>query len=51
MTVGTTTWSTSISPDTKAGSFVLPVKEAVRTAEALADGDPVMVELELLDPV
>ncbi len=51
VTVGATTWATSIFPDTKAGSFVLPVKKAVRSAEGLADGDPVAVDLELLDPV
>ena len=49
VTVGARTWATSIFPDTKAGSFVLPVKKAVRTAEGLADGAPVAVELELLD--
>ncbi len=41
VTVGATTWATSIFPDTKAGSFVLPVKKAVRKAEGLTDGDPV----------
>ncbi len=49
--VGATTWATSIFPDTKAGSFVLPVKKAVRTAERLEDGEPVAVELDLIDPV
>ena len=51
VTVGATTWATSIFPDAKAGSFVLPVKKAVRSAEGLVDGDPVEVELELADPV
>ena len=50
VTVGATTWATSIFPDTRAGSFVLPVKKAVRKAEGLTDGDPVTVDLELLDP-
>mgnify|MGYP003526157064 CR=1 FL=1 len=50
VTVGSTTWATSIFPDTKARSFVLPVKKAVRSAEGLTDGDPVEVALELLDP-
>ena len=50
VTVGSTTWATSIFPDTKAGSFVLPVKKPVRTAEGLADGDAVEVHLELVDP-
>lgn len=51
VTVGDTTWRTSIFPDTKAASFVLPVRKAVRTAEGLEDGDDVAVTLELVDPV
>ena len=27
VTIGATTWSTSIFPDTKAGSYVLPIKK------------------------
>lgn len=50
VTVGAMTWATSIFPDTKVGSLVLPVKKAVRTAAGLTDGDPVAVTLELLDP-
>jgi hypothetical protein len=47
VTIGQTTWSTSLFPDTKAGSFVLPVKKPVRLAEGLEDGDEVEVELQL----
>ncbi|WP_404386483.1 DUF1905 domain-containing protein [Knoellia locipacati] len=47
--VGRTTWSTSVFPDTKLGSYVLPVKKAVRSAEDLAVGDAVDVALEVLD--
>ena len=47
--VGDSTWSTSVFPDSKQGSYVLPVKKAVRTAEGIADGDDVAVELEVLD--
>jgi hypothetical protein len=49
VTVGATSWSTSIFPDTKSESFVLPVKKAVRMAEDLHDGDPVRVRLSLVD--
>jgi Domain of unknown function (DUF1905) len=48
VTIGVTTWKTSIFPDTKRGTFVLPVKKAVRTAEHLCDGSVVEVELEVL---
>jgi hypothetical protein len=51
VTVGRTTWSTSIFPDTKRGSYILPVKKQVRTAEGIAAGDMVDVQLELVDPV
>jgi len=49
VTVGATTWNTSVFPDTKSESFVLPVKKAVRTAEDLDDGSPVAVVLALID--
>jgi hypothetical protein len=45
VTIGTTTWSTSIFPDRKRGTYVLPVKKAVRQAEGLAEGMHVDVEL------
>lgn len=48
-TVGSTTWSTSLFPDTKAESYLLPMKKAIRTAEGLHEGVPVEVSLELVD--
>ena len=41
--IGGSTWATSLFP--KDGGYVLPVKDAVRTAELLADGDTVSVRL------
>lgn len=38
VTVGSSTWSTSLFPSKQAASFVLPVKKAVRQREGLADG-------------
>lgn len=49
VTVGATSWDTSIFPDKKAGSFVLPVKNQVRAAEGLVEGDEVEVAIRLLD--
>jgi hypothetical protein len=49
VTIGTSTWRTSVFPDTKVGSFILPVKKQVRAAEGLEDGAPVDVELEVID--
>lgn len=48
-TLGSSTWSTSVFPDASSGSFLLPVKQAVRRADALEAGDVVAVRLELLD--
>jgi hypothetical protein len=42
------TWQTSVFPDSKSGSYVLPVKKAVRTAARIGDGDEVAVRLEIL---
>ncbi|GAA2585838.1 DUF1905 domain-containing protein [Winogradskya consettensis] len=48
-TVGTSTWKTSIFPDKARGSYVLPIKRAVRTAEHLDPGDTVNATVELID--
>jgi hypothetical protein len=46
--IGTTTWRTSVFPDSASGCFVLPVKRAVRTANGIEAGDPVDVALRVL---
>jgi hypothetical protein len=48
VTIGVTTWSTSIFPDTKRGTFVLPVKKAVRSAEGLTAGSTAAVVLAVV---
>ena len=48
-TIGDTTWCTSIFPDTKAESYVLPVKRAVREAAGLTEGATVRVRLRPVD--
>lgn len=45
--VGESRWATSVFPDKESGSYLLPVKKAVRTAEDIDDGDSVAVELAL----
>ncbi|TDO45953.1 uncharacterized protein DUF1905 [Kribbella sp. VKM Ac-2527] len=49
VTVGSTSWRTSIFPDSKAGTYMLPMKKAVRAAEQLSAGDEVETRLELVD--
>jgi hypothetical protein len=48
--IGSTSWETSVFPDTKAEAYVLPVKAAVRKAERIATGDEVDLELEVIEP-
>lgn len=46
--VGGTAWSTSLFPDAKRSTYVLPVKKAVRQAEGLVAGSAAEIELEVL---
>jgi hypothetical protein len=49
VTVGGSLWTTSIFPDSARGGYVLPIKRAVRMAEALDAGDIATVTVELID--
>jgi Domain of unknown function (DUF1905) len=44
-TVGDVRWATSLFPDSKSSSFVLPVKRRVRDANDLLPGDVVHVRI------
>lgn len=46
-TIGKTTWKTSIFPDKKIGSYLLPLKAEVRKKESLHDGDTTTLSLEI----
>ena len=47
--VGPTTWDTSVFPDSASGSYVLPVKKAVRTAAGVTEGDLLTVTVAVWD--
>ncbi|MDQ4053673.1 MAG: DUF1905 domain-containing protein [Actinomycetota bacterium] len=49
VTLGTTTWRTSVFPDAKSGCFVLPVKKAVRLAEDVEVGEIARIGLQVID--
>jgi Domain of unknown function (DUF1905) len=49
VTVGGSTWTTSIFPDSVRGGYVLPIKRAVREAEGLDVGDIATVTVQLID--
>lgn len=48
VTIGATTWSTSLFPDSTRRTYVLPVKKAVRVAEDLEAGSTADVSLVVL---
>lgn len=47
VTIGGSTWSTSIFPDKGRDTYVLPIKAQVRRAEGVAEGDAVDVALSI----
>lgn len=49
VTIGGSTWLTSIFPDSASGCYVLPVKRSVRVAEGVEAGDPVSVSATVVD--
>ena len=49
VTVGDSTWSTSIFPDSARGCYVVPIKRQVRKAQELEAGDVTSVTVELVD--
>lgn len=49
VTLGQSTWSTSIFPDSKRGNYVLPVKKSIRAREGVAAGDPLELIIELAE--
>ncbi|MGB3187380.1 MAG: DUF1905 domain-containing protein [Ornithinimicrobium sp.] len=47
VSVGTSTWHTSLFPSTELATYVLPMKKAVRLTEHLQAGNDVQVSLRL----
>ena len=48
VTIGETSWQTSIFPDKKRGSFLLPLKAQVRKKEGIKAGQTIHFVLEVL---
>ena len=46
--VGSSTWRTSVFPDTKRGALILPVKQEIRRKQHLAVGGVAEVELRVV---
>ena len=49
VTIGATTWRTSLFPDSKRETYVLPVKKSVRVAEGLTAGSMARVDVNIVD--
>lgn len=49
VTVGKTSWKTSIFPDTKIRSYILPIKAQVRKQESIQEGNDTRILLEIKD--
>ena len=49
VTLGKTSWKTSIFPDKKKDSYILPLKAQVRKEEEIKEGDYINFSLELED--
>lgn len=47
VTIGETTWKTSLFPDKKSGSYHLPIKAAIRKQEKLQPDDRLQMSLLL----
>jgi hypothetical protein len=45
VTIGDSTWRTSVFPDKESGCFVLPIKAAIRKSEGDSAGDTVDIRL------
>lgn len=48
VTIGATSWETSIFPDSKRDTYLLPLKAKVRKAENIAEGSRVAVTLKTI---
>jgi hypothetical protein len=47
VSIGGTTWLTSIFPDKRSGTYVLPIKAAVRKKEEIMDTDTITFGLDI----
>ena len=47
ITIGKTTWRSSIFPDKKRGAYLLPIKLQVRKKEGISEGETIAMLLEI----
>ena len=47
VSVGNTSWDTSIFPDSRSGTYLLPLKAGVRKKEEIFEGDTIALTLDI----
>ena len=47
VTIGKSTWKTSIFPDKESGLYIPPLKKEVRKKESINEGDKITLSLEI----
>ena len=48
VTIGKTTWKTSIFPDKQSNGYLLPLKSEVRKKEQIFSGDTILFAIQIL---
>jgi hypothetical protein len=48
VTIGDTSWNTSMFPDKKSGSFLLPIKASVRSKHSIDAGKTVSIRIRII---
>jgi hypothetical protein len=46
--MGKTIWETSIFPDNKSGTYLLPIKAKVRKIESIFEDDEIKIEIKIV---
>jgi len=49
VTIGATTWQTSIFPDKSQGTYMLPLKAKARKLESIHEGNTITLTVEVLE--
>ena len=47
VTIGKTTWDTSIFPDRKSGTYLLPLKSQIRKKEDIMNKDKILLTIKI----
>ncbi|TAK65258.1 MAG: DUF1905 domain-containing protein [Bacteroidetes bacterium] len=47
VTLGKTSWRTSIFPEKKSGAYLLPLKSEIRSKENISEGDTITYSIEI----